>query len=123
MANKINDALLDEALNDIFNSATAIHICSGDPTVFADVATLSLGNKTFTAGTAFGAPQAGDSSGRKIVSTAITTGSVTGNGSATKWAVVDGTRLLANGTLSAPQACTSGNTFTLDAFKIELPDT
>jgi hypothetical protein len=121
LANKVADPVLDGGLTVIDTVATAIHILSADPTVFSDVATLTLGNKTWSAGGAFGAPQAGDVNGRKVMSTAITDGAVTATGTATKWALVDATRLLANGSLSAPQAVTNGNTFTLASFKIELP--
>jgi hypothetical protein len=121
MANKVADAILDGALAIYDTVATAIHLLSADPTVFADVSTLTLGNKTWGAGGAFGSPGAGDVNGRKVMSTAITDGSITTTGTATKWAVVDSTRLLANGSLSTAQAVTSGNTFLLDSFKIELP--
>jgi len=49
---------------------------------------------------------------------------VTATGTATGWAVVDSvnTRLLVNGGLSASQAVTTGNTFTLGAFDVRLPN-
>jgi hypothetical protein len=58
---------------------------------------------------------------------AITDGSVTATGTATHYAIVDtsatygGPRLLATGSLSASQAVTSGNTFTLSSAVIGIP--
>ena len=53
-----------------------------------------------------------------------TDGAVTASGNAAKWAVVDSvnSRLLANGSLSVSQPVTSGNTFTLAAFNIRIPN-
>jgi hypothetical protein len=49
---------------------------------------------------------------------------VTGTGTASHYAIVDtvNSRLLAAGALSAPQAVTDGNVFTLTAFDIGIPD-
>jgi hypothetical protein len=54
---------------------------------------------------------------------AVTDGSVTATQTAGWWSITDNTnsRLLATGTLSATQAVTSGNIFTLGAFDIRLP--
>ena len=119
----LHDDILDAALTEL-DDATVIHICSGAPTAGALSSTtaVSLGNKSFGAGGCFGAPANGGTSGRKVASTAITDGSVTDTGTATHWAAVDGTRTLAWGTLSASQAVTSGNTFTLASFDVTFPD-
>lgn len=125
MANVVGDYPLDNGLISIKNLADKIFICSQDPLTYTDAtSTYALGNKNFGAGGAFGAPGAGSPNGRQIASTAITDGSVTGTGTAAKWAVVDSanSRLLANGTLSASQAVTAGNTFTLASFLIRLPN-
>jgi hypothetical protein len=49
---------------------------------------------------------------------------VTGTGTATHWAITKttGSTLMATGPLSASQGVTSGNTFTLGAFDITIPD-
>ena len=62
--------------------------------------------------------------GREVVVAAISDGSVTGNGTATHYAIVDtvNSRLLATGSLSASQVVASGNTFTLGSFTIGIPD-
>ncbi|MGI9309084.1 MAG: hypothetical protein ACR2P6_07470, partial [Gammaproteobacteria bacterium] len=62
--------------------------------------------------------------GRESQVAAITAGDVTATGTASHWAIVDvtGTELLATGTLASSQAVTSGNTFSLAAFLIGVPD-
>lgn len=126
MASVLADYILDNGLTKLDSEADKIYICSNtDPTTFTEAtSTYALGNKAFSVGGAFGAPAAGSPNGRKVTSTAITDGSVTGTGTAAKWAVVDSvnSRLLANGALSASQAVTSGNTFTLAAFDIRIPN-
>jgi len=55
--------------------------------------------------------------------TSSATGSITGTGTATHYAISNGSdTLYATGSLSASQAVTSGNTFTLAAFTIAIPD-
>jgi hypothetical protein len=61
--------------------------------------------------------------GREVEVAAISDGEVTGTGTASHWAITDGSSvLIAAGALSASQAVTDGNTFTLAAFKIGIPD-
>ena len=125
MANVVGDYSLDNGLNAVKSFATHIYICTQDPLTYTDAtSTYALGNKNFGAGGCFGAPGAGSPNGRQISSTAIVDGSVTGTATAAKWAVVDAvnSRLLANGSLSASQAVTAGNTFTLASFTIRLPN-
>jgi len=115
----IHDDALDAALG-VIDDATALHICSAEPSTYAEAtSTYDLGDKSSPS---FTGPVNGDTSGRKITVDAITDGSVTATDTATHWALVDGTRLLAAGSLSSSQAVTSGNTFTLTAFDIEFPD-
>lgn len=119
----IHDDAFDAALA-VVDAATIIHICSAEPAVGALSTTtaVTLGNKSFGAGGCFGTVGNATPNGRKVSSTAITDGSVTGTGTATHWAAVDGTRTLATGALSASQAVTSGNTFTLASFDVRFPD-
>lgn len=116
----LNDNVLDQGLNYITTNGDRIDICSLDPATYASAtSTHSLGN----AATTTGAPQNGDVSGRKVTIAAISGGSVTGTGTATHWALTDGTGvLIATGSLAASQAVTNGNTFDLAAFDIEIPD-
>lgn len=118
----LNDYVLDAALSTLDTEANRLDICSQEPTTYAAAtSTYTLGNKTSLS---VGAPADRSPNGRKVTVAAITDGSVTGTGTATHWAMVDtgNSRLLATGALSSSQAVTSGNTFTLAAFDIGIPD-
>ena len=99
-----------------------VDICSQEPTTYAQAtSTYSLGNETSIS---ISAPADASPNGRKVTLAAITGASVTGTGTATHYAIVDtsNSRLLATGSLSASQAVTSGNTFSLTASDIRIPD-
>jgi hypothetical protein len=118
----ILDAALDAAVALIRSNCTALHICSAAPASYAEATTTyTLGNK---ATPTINAPEDGDVSGRKVRIVAIDNGTVTDTDTATHVALVDDTnsRLLAVQELSAGVAVTNGNTFTLTAFDIEIPD-
>ena len=114
------DTVFDSGLSYADTNGTRIDITSTEATTYAEAtSTLTLGNDTVNTG----APQAGTVDGRKVVVPAITAGSVTGTGTAAFWALTDGTSILvAAGPLTATQAVTSGNTFTLDAIDITIRD-
>lgn len=116
------DYALDAALAAI-NDGTRIDICqTSEPTTYTEAtSTLTVGNKT---GLTVGAPEDMAGGGRKVVVPAITDGTVTATATAAYWALTDvaNTRLLAAGALSASQAVTSGNPFTLGAIDIGIPD-
>jgi len=117
----INDYYFDLALAGI-NDGNRLDICSQEPTTYAQaITTYSLGNKTSLV---IGAPTDRTPNGRKVVVPAISDGAVTGTATATHWAIVDtgNSRLIATGLLSASQAVTSGNTFTLATFDIGIAD-
>ncbi len=119
MANSIHSDVYDNGLVTLTNATSKVlHICSSQPATFANVATYTLGNK---ASPTVSSPGARTPSGRKVTISAITDGSATATGTAAYWALVDGTRLLATAALSASQAVTSGNTFSLDAIDIGIP--
>lgn len=119
----LSDNVLDAALDYIDTNAGELHICSQEPANYTEAtSTYTLGNKSSPT---VSAPTAGDTSGRKVTVSSINDGSVTGTGTATHWALVKTTattELLAAGSLSSSQSVTSGNTFTLTAFDIEIPD-
>jgi len=118
----ISDYVLDAALTKLDTEADRIDITSQEVTTYTEAtSTYTLGNSTSLS---FGAPQDGDTSGRKVTAAAITDGSVTGTGTATHFAITDvsATRLLATGSLTTSQGVTSGNTFTIAAFDVEIPD-
>jgi hypothetical protein len=117
----LDNRVFDNGLTVLDTEANAIHITSAEATSFANVSSVTLGNSTSLS---IGAPQDRAGGGREVVVAAITDGSVTGTGTATHYAIVDtvNSRLLATGSLTASQAVTSGNTFTLSSVAIGIPD-
>lgn len=119
----IADIVFDSGLSYADTNGTRIDICSSEPTTYGQATTagaVSLGNKT---GLNTGAPEAGATDGRRVIVPAITDGTVSTTGTATHWALTDGASvLIATGALTASQAVTSGNTFTLDAISITIRD-
>lgn len=116
----LHDDILDVALQTITDATSKVlHICSAEPTSRAEAISLSLGSKSAPT---VGSPENGDSNGRKVVISAITDGSVTADGTAGYWALIDGTKLLATKALNATQVVTNGNPFTLPAIDITIPD-
>ena len=117
----IADRVLDLGLNVLSTEANRLDICSSEPADFtAATTTASLGNKTSLS---VGSPAARTPDGRKVTVALISDGVVDGTGTAAFYAITDtaNNRLLATGSLSASQAVTSGNTFTLEAFDIGIP--
>ena len=118
----LNDRVFDNGLTVLDTEANAIHITSAEATTYISAtSTVTLGNSTSLS---IGVPQDRLGGGREVVVAAITDGSVTGTGTATHYAIVDtvNSRLLATGSLSASQAVTSGNSFTLSSVAIGIPD-
>ncbi len=118
----IADYVLDAALAKLDTEANRLDICSQEPTTYTEAtSTYTLGNKTSLS---VGAPADRTPNGRKVTVAAITAGDVTATATATHWAIVDtgNSRLLATGALGSSQAVTNGNTFTLDAFDVGIPD-
>lgn len=116
----IADTVFDNGLTVVDTNGTRLDICSAEPTTYTDAtSTFSLGNDTVNTG----APENGVTDGRRVIVPAITAGSVTGTGTAAFWALTDGASVLyATGALSASQAVTTGNTFSLDAVSITIRD-
>ena len=126
MAGWVCDNVLDQGINYIDVNATRLDICqSGEPTSYTEATANpatgdSLGNKTSINITAC---EDSSPSGRQVEIQAITDGSVTYTGTAVAWALTDGvSELIATGLLDASEGVTSGNTFTLNAFTIRIPD-
>lgn len=119
----LTDNALDSGLSYITTNGSRMDICSQEPANYTEAtSTYTLGNKTSLS---TGSPANGDTSGRKVTIAAITNGSVTGTGTASHWAyskTTATTELLAANSLSSSQAVTSGNTFSLGAIDIEIPD-
>ena len=118
----LNDRVFDSGLTVLDTEANRLDICSQEPTTYTEAtSTYTLGNKTSLS---IGAPADRTPTGRKVTVAAITDGTVSGTGTASHWSIVDtsNSRLLATGSLSSSQAVTSGNTFSLAAFDIGIPD-
>ena len=125
----LSDEVFDSGLDNLSGlSPTArIDITVGEATDYTQATgtyngttQLSAGNET---GLTIPAAAAGSPSGRGVTVPAITVGDVTATQTATHWALTDGSAVLwATGTLTAGQAVTTGNTFTLDAITIVLID-
>ncbi len=118
----LNDRVFDNGLTVLDTEANKIVITSQAATTYTEAnATYALGDSTSLS---ISAPQDRSGGGREVVVTAITDGSVTGTGTATHYAIIDtvNTRLLAVSTLTASQAVTDGNTFTLSSVSIGIPD-
>ena len=122
----LNDRVLDFGIDVLNSEADRIDVCTAEPATYTEASsTYSKGNKDHgAAGSAFGAPADRSPSGRKVASTAVTDGSVTGTGTVTHYAVSDvgNSRLLVASSLSASQAVTSGNSWALPSFDVGIPD-
>lgn len=123
MAHKFGDYLLDYGLAVLDTDAVSIFLNSQDPTTYTEASsTYMLAGRTWAAGGAWGSPQAGDTNGRKVMSTSFTDGEVFTDGLATDWSTVDGSHLLVNGGLNSSQQVYDGNSFSLPSFKVEIPN-
>jgi hypothetical protein len=116
------DRVYDQGLSVLDTEANRLDLCSAEPTTYTEAtSTNTLGNTTSIT---ISAPEDGDTSGRKVTLSAISGASVTGSGTATHFAISDtsNSRLLATGPITPTQAIISGNTFSLTAVDIEIPD-
>lgn len=120
----LNTRVHDAALQVLTSEVNRLDICSAEPSTYGEASsTYTLGNK---ANPTVGSPSARTGGGRKVSLSAIEDGSVTATGAnnATHFALVDtvNSRLLAAGPLGATVSVTGGNTFTLTAFDVGIPD-
>ena len=118
----LNDRVFDNGLTVLDTEANKILVTSQEATTYTEAnTTYALGNSTSLS---ISAPSDRTGGGREVTVSAISDGVVTGTGTVTHYALVDtsNSRLLATGSLTASQAVTSGNTFTLGAFTVGIPD-
>jgi hypothetical protein len=118
----LGNRVFDNGLTVLDTEANKLLITSQEASTFAEAnSTYALGNTTTLS---IAAPSNRTGGGREVVAAAISDGSVTGNGTATHYAVVDtvNSRLLATGSLTTSQVVASGNTFSLGSFTIGIPD-
>lgn len=117
----MSDEIFDQGLDYADVNGTQIDLCfTQEPTNYTEAtSTYTCANDTVNTG----APEAGDTDGRKVVIPAITSGAVTATQTAGWWALTDGASIfVAANALSATQALTDGNTFSLDAIDLTLRD-
>lgn len=124
MAGFISDEVFDAGLDYADTNGTRIDVTHTAEATTYSLATTdnvnSVGNKT---GLNTGAAEDHSTLGRKVIVPAITDGSVTETATAGFWALTDGASLLiATGPLSATQAMTDLNTFSLDAIELRILD-
>ena len=118
----LGNRVFDNGLTVLDTEANAIHGTSQEATTYTEAtSTYTLGNSTSLS---INAPADRSGGGRKVTVAAISDGSITADGTATHYAIVDTTnsRLLATAALTASQSVTNGNTFTLATFDIGIPD-
>jgi hypothetical protein len=117
----INDEIRDQGLDYADTNGTRIDICSQEPTTYTEAtSTYTLGNKTSLN---TGATEDGATDGRRVIVPAIAAGTVSGDGTATHWALTDASSvLLATGALTTSTAVSSGTQFSLDAISITIRD-
>jgi hypothetical protein len=118
----IADKVLDDGLNTLTNDANRVDITSQEATSYTDAtSTSTLGNTTSIT---ISSPADRTGGGRKVTLSAISGGSVTATGTATHYSISDTTNsvLLVTGSLTASQSVTTGNTFSLEALDVGIPD-
>ena len=109
----ILDAALDAGLNRALDLVENMYICSQEPTTFTEASsTYKLGTK---ATPTIAAAANGTPNGRSRSIQTFTDGTVDASGTATHWALTDNSlsELDVTGALSASQAVTSGNSWSL----------
>jgi len=124
MAGFMSDEIYDAGLDYADTNGTRMDVTHTAEATTYSLATTdnvnSVGNKT---GLNTGATADGPTDGRKVIVPAITDGTVTETATAGFWALTDGaTLLVATGPLTATQAMTDGNTFSLDAVELRIRD-
>jgi hypothetical protein len=122
MGKLVDDTVLDGALNIIKNGATQIIVCSDTPTTYANATgTYDLATKTGLAAGDFTVAD-GDAGGRKVTVAQQATITVNHSGTATHIALCGTAATLYYVTTCTSQALTAGNTVTVPAWKITIPD-
>lgn len=121
MADYLHDNVLDNGVQYLVDHGANLYLCSTQPTTYTEAtSTYKLGTKT---GVTMTGPANGTTNGRSATVSAITDGTVDSNGTAECFGLTDGTSLLlAAGNLASSQVVYSGNTFTLTAIELRIPD-
>lgn len=119
MAVTVNDELLDAGLDWGITNGTRVDICSTDPGLtWATVSANSLGYSAVTCTQGNASPD-----GRYLRVPAVSGAATTASGTATHWALSDGSvDVVASGDLSASEGITDNNEFDLTTFDITIRD-
>jgi len=119
----ISDFYLDKTIEAIRTDCNQLVLCTQEPTTYTQAfTTYKVATKTSPTITA---PADGSPNGRRITVSQFTDGTVSGNGTATHFALIDtvNSRLAVVNTLTTSQAVTSGNTFSITSdITIRIPD-
>lgn len=122
MGKSILDAFLDAALNYLKTNAGTLHVCSTEPTTYAEAhVTYMLAEVTIDSDD-FTGPANGDASGRKITVNEQADITVTNSGDAEHVAITNGSDALILVTTCTSQYLTAANTVTVPAFDDEIAD-
>ena len=124
MAKKVDDTVLDAALNEIKNNSTLMTVCTAEP---ANYTAANVGGANFLADVAMAPTDIivanGDVSGRKatVAAKAGVTVDITGTG--THVALLDTVNsVLLYVTTCTSQALTSGSSLTIGTWDVEIAD-
>ena len=122
MGKKVDDTVLDGALNIIKNGATRMVACSAEPANYAGIAAVALADATM-ASTDFTVAN-GDTSGRKVTVAAKSSVLIDTSGTATHVVLHDNVSVLHYVTTCTSQALTANgsNTVNFPAWDIEIAD-
>lgn len=118
----LDDDVLDNGVGQLQANVDEIHVCSQEPTNYTEAtSTYTLGNKSAPT---ISAPQDRTGGGRECEASSFSDGSATADGTASHFAWVDtvNTRLYAAQALSSTQAVSNGQTFSLTAHAVGIPD-
>ena len=121
MAKLVNDLVLDGSLDIVKNNATVMIVASGTPTSYATAVANALATKTGLTSGSFTGP-ADDTSGRKLTVNEQAGISIAADGTPTHICLTNGSDTLYYQTTCTGAALVTGNTVTVPAWKINIPD-
>ena len=124
MAKKVDDSVLDAALNEIKTKCNLMTVCDAEPATYA---AANVGGVNFLADVAMASGDFtlanGDTSGRKVGVAQKTGITVDNTGTGTHIALLDtGNSVLLYVTTCTSQALTSGSSLTIGVWDIEIAD-
>jgi len=121
MAKLMDDTFADAALNIIKNNVTVLIVAKLTPTSYAEAVSNALATKTGLTSGSFTGP-ADDTSGRKLTVNEQAGISITADGTPTHICLTNGSDTLYYQTTCTGADLVTGNTVTVPAWKINIPD-